>query len=980
MAGRPATPRWWRRSPRSRRRGLKVLLYPFVMMDVPAGNSLPDPYGGAAQAAYPWRGRITCHPAPGRPGTADKTASARIQVASFSGSALPGQFTTGDGAVAFTGSPTDWGYRRLILHYAHLANLAGGVDGFLIGSELRGLTTLRDASNAFPFVEALCTLADEVRTLLGPSPAITYAADWTEYFGHQPSDGSGDVFFHLDPLWARASISAVGIDNYMPLADWRDADALTGSPDGAGGPDDAKALRKAIDAGEGHDWYYASNEDRRDRVRTPIEDGAYGKPWVFRPKDIVGWWSNAHVNRIGGTEVASPTAWTPRGKKIWFTEIGCPAADKGANQPNVFPDAKSSENAVPYFSNEGRSDLAQLRFLTAHMDHWDPASLSFDAAKNPVSTVYGGRMVDPAQIHVWAWDARPFPAFPRMSEVWADGANWHRGHWLNGRLEGVELGALINAILADHSLEAADVEAADGTAHAYVIDEPCSARQALEPLTGLFDLSVTEGADGLAFRRAGASAGAPLDVAERVLENDGPTTETLRTPSHELPAEALLAFRDPLQDYQTATARARRLGALGSRQESLGFAGVLESGQGEALAQDWLQRTWSGRETVSFAVVSYREGMEPGALITLPDAPADERWIVTEIEDGLVRRVKARRLDRAAPAPWLPSATGDMAPPALRAGRPHVLLIDLPSRSSAGQPQDQLRLAVWQKPWKTQAVYASPETTGYTPRTIVERAAALGKLADALAPGFAGRVHRTGTITATLFDAEAASVSRLQMLNGANAAAIRSLSGAWEIVQFESAEEIAPDLWRLSGLLRGQLGTEDAMATGAAAGADIVMIDEALKPAGLGAGEIGLPLNWRIGPTGAEFSAAFFAEIAATGSIRARLPLSPVHLRCRKTSGGDLALTWVRRGRLDADDWAAADIPLGEEREEYRIEIAAVGGSTVRTAAAGTPAYFYAAASIAADFGTPPASIDVTVRQLSLAAGWGLPVTRRFTF
>lgn len=352
---------------------------------------------------------------------------------------------------------------------------------------------------------------------------------------------------------------------------------------------------------------------------------------------------------------------------------------------------------------------------------------------------------------------------------------------------------------------------------------------------------------------------------------------------------------------------------------------------------------------------------------------------MTEIEDGLVRRVKARRLDRAAPAPWLPSSAGVLTPPSLRAGRPHALLIDLPSRGSSGQPQDQLRLAVWQKPWKTQAVYASPEATGYTARTTVERAASLGTLAAALPPGFAGRVHRTGTITVSLFDAEAASVTRLQMLNGANAAAIRSASGAWEIVQFETAEEIAPDLWQLSGLLRGQLGTEDAMAAGAAAGTDIVMIDEALKPAGLAAGEIGLPLNWRIGPTGTEFSAAFFAEFNATGGIRARLPLSPVHLRCRETAGGDLALTWVRRGRLDADDWAASEIPLGEEREEYRVEIAFVGGATVRAATSATQSYVYAAAAIAADFGTMPAAIDVTVRQLSLAAGWGLPATRRFT-
>ncbi len=104
-----------------------------------------------------------------------------------------------------------------------------------------------------------------------------------------------------------------------------------------------------------------------------------------------------------------------------------------------------------------------------------------------------------------------------------------------------------------------------------------------------------------------------------------------------------------------------------------------------------------------------------------------------------------------------------------------------------------------------------------------------------------------------------------------------------------------------------------------------------------------------------------------------------MHLRSRETDGGDLVLTWIRRGRLDADHWAGIDIPLGEEREEYRIEIAAVGGATVRTATSTMQSYVYSAASVAADFGTLPSAIDVTVRQLSLVAGWGLPATRRFT-
>src|SRR5690606_30077860 len=37
-----------------RKRGLRVALYPFVMMDIPPQNALPDPYGETEQPAFPW--------------------------------------------------------------------------------------------------------------------------------------------------------------------------------------------------------------------------------------------------------------------------------------------------------------------------------------------------------------------------------------------------------------------------------------------------------------------------------------------------------------------------------------------------------------------------------------------------------------------------------------------------------------------------------------------------------------------------------------------------------------------------------------------------------------------------------------------------------------------------------------------------------------------------------------------------------------
>jgi hypothetical protein len=74
-------------------RGLRVTFYPFILMDVPRGNSLPNPYSDnaaeAGQPAFPWRGRITCSPAASYAGSVDKTATAASQVAAFFGSASP---------------------------------------------------------------------------------------------------------------------------------------------------------------------------------------------------------------------------------------------------------------------------------------------------------------------------------------------------------------------------------------------------------------------------------------------------------------------------------------------------------------------------------------------------------------------------------------------------------------------------------------------------------------------------------------------------------------------------------------------------------------------------------------------------------------------------------------------------------------------------------------------------------------------------
>ena len=208
-------------------RGFRVVFYPFILMDA---------------ADKPWRGRITFSP--------DVSSAATAAVAAFLGSAATSQFTRDytNKTVSYSGSATDFTYRRMILHYANLCVVAGGVDLFLIGSEFRGLETIRGPlwSNAgttdgsglavwdYPFVAGLITLSDDVRSVFdaagytkdttGLHNLISYAADWSDWMGFShagsnPASPNGQ-WPHLDQLWAHANIDLVCFDNYLPLSDW----------------------------------------------------------------------------------------------------------------------------------------------------------------------------------------------------------------------------------------------------------------------------------------------------------------------------------------------------------------------------------------------------------------------------------------------------------------------------------------------------------------------------------------------------------------------------------------------------------------------------------------------------------------------------------------------------------------------------------------------------------------------------------------
>ena len=86
--------------------------------------------------------------------------------------------------------------------------------------------------------------------------------------------------------------------------------------------------------------------------------------------------------------------------------------------------------------------------------------------------------------------------------------------------------------------------------------------------------------------------------------------------------------------------------------------------------------------------------------------------------------------------------------------------------------------------------------------------------------------------------------------------------------------------------------------------------------------------------------------------------------------GPGVEIGWTRRTRVDGDSWEVAEVPLGEEREAYRLEVMN-GTGVVHRAEVSTPSFLYAAADEIADFGAPQPFLDVRIAQLSTSVGPG---------
>ncbi|SNX75022.1 putative tail protein, partial [Cereibacter ovatus] len=471
-----------------------------------------------------------------------------------------------------------------------------------------------------------------------------------------------------------------------------------------------------------------------------------------------------------------------------------------------------------------------------------------------------------------------------------------------------------------------------------------------------------------------------------VASREGEAFELTRGQETELPQALKWQVARADEDYDAALVEARRITVDTTRIASEAFPMAIPPEEAERRCRRALMEAWIGRESATFRLPPSRLALDPADVIRLAHDGREVEFRLVSVADAEARGIEAVRQDRAA----YDLPPGDPRPASLASpvvfGTPEVVMLDLP-QITEDQPAHRPLIAAHASPWPGEiAVFRSASTDGFNLLTTFGSRARIGTLAFDFYPGPTSRFDLGNALVVDLLSGTLESVTDVALFGGANAVAVETAAGVWEIVQAGAAELIAPGRYRLTRLLRGQRGTEHAMGNPTPAGARVVVLDATLAALPIAEAELGLPWNWRVGPAARAVSDASYAALGFIPTGRGLVPFAPVHVeRPWRTarSPGDLTIRWTRRSRaLVADAWEQVEAPLAEEVESYDVQI--LDGAVVRrTLTSSTTSVLYTATQQTADWGAPlgPGQmLALRIFQLSNRLGRGTPATVSLQF
>lgn len=434
-----------------------------------------------------------------------------------------------------------------------------------------------------------------------------------------------------------------------------------------------------------------------------------------------------------------------------------------------------------------------------------------------------------------------------------------------------------------------------------------------------------------------------------------------------------LSYLDVDRDYQQGLQRATA-GNTAAREDRIELPAALTATAAKAIADGHLATLGAGRRTATISLPVADARFRPGDVLDLPGEAG--RWTVRgwSLEDAVVTLdlVEATIIPMAAAG----DSDAGRAPGQQVPDQGQMLLhaFELPAAdiAEAGEARLWAACAGTAAGWRgADLSFSDDGGAQWQDLGPCHPGLAVGVTSSVLPLGMPTMIDRRSWVDVLLAhdDMAVEGCALSSLLAGRNIALIGN-----ELVQFATAEQLGPRHVRLSTLLRGRRGTEDAIA-GHIAGERFVLIDTPqMISTPVAIERLGLTIRARAALFGAPTDSGPTVDIVMEG--RFLRPLAPAFLTARRNESGDIVIRWVRRDRTQWG-WLDGGDASAESDYRYRLRIVPSGGAE-RVVNVEGPAFTYGLAEQLADRGGPVGVLEIDITQIDSRLGPGATASRLF--
>jgi hypothetical protein len=489
-------------------------------------------------------------------------------------------------------------------------------------------------------------------------------------------------------------------------------------------------------------------------------------------------------------------------------------------------------------------------------------------------------------------------------------------------------------------------------------------KAAIQPLVDLWDVPLFDDGFSLSMADSTQEPAAAVETGCTADATPAPRLQRSQVPAESLPSSVSLAYYDSSRDYQTGMARAS-LDGIGTGQERIELAAVLEAGSAKALVETSLARRWTERDRLTLRLPPSFLNAQPGSFVSIAgDASV---WRATQVTvDALAVVVEFRPGYQIAGA--VAADAGRVAPSTAAIPAPTSLaIIELPDDGTGSLDAPVIAIAATSTARTWRAVPLQIDIGGTVSNaTTASSATIMGDALSALGPGQSAVLDLLNSVDVQLTRPDDWLESRDDdaLAAGENLAIIGK-----ELIQFGDAVPLGQGRFRLTRLLRGRRGTEWAMASHSSDESFVLLDSSRIQRVPLSAEQLGAELC--VTANGLADAAA--EPVRAVVQGEAMQPPSPVRLTVNWTPEGNLECAWVRRSSRGWSWLDNVDAPLGCSTELYRATLAGTAAIVERTSS--EPQVEFTAAEIASAGPGQAELLVVQVGDLAISRAATLSIT-----